>query len=192
MTPSTLPTLFLALSVPATQIVAYGRESLVAMGGQEALVSRDMLRPTAIREHAVATHTLMSREAWLAIFGIQDRFQEALQQIWEYEGLPEGWDGDMGQSASEEASDAAREFLRALPDGVPEPSTMISPDGEIGLYWAEGDYYAEVGFQSGNRSYFFSKGAGRTPVYLDDYEPSEQLIHCELADALQEPVLLAA
>lgn len=137
-------------------------------------------------------HSFNQRPQWMTIMETSERFHDALLRIWEYEGLPERWDGDCGQPAPEEAAAAARAFLAALPDGVPEPSIMISPDGEIWLYWSDKSYYAEAGFQSGGESYFFSKGSGRTPMHLDDYGASEPSIHHELASALSEQFLLAA
>ena len=188
MNSTTLPTLLLVASMPVTQIFARDRLYLADEAGLG--MAGGSVPSTWISQRSTPTANQPKR--WVAVVQRSERFPDAILRIREYEGLPEGWDGDCGRPASEEAAGAARAFLAALPDGMPEPSTMISPDGEVGLYWTQDGYYAEAGFQSGGQSYFFSKGSGRTPMHLDDYAPSEPSIHQELASALLEPLLLAA
>jgi len=47
----------------------------------------------------------------------------------------DNWDGEEARAIDPAALDRAIDFIRALPEGVPQPEFAIEPDGEISLDW---------------------------------------------------------
>ncbi|MCY1365170.1 hypothetical protein D9M69_520050 [compost metagenome] len=58
--------------------------------------------------------------------------------------LPSGWDGEESVPADMAHIEAATRALGVLPAGVPLPKPMLSADGEVGLYWKNRDYLADI------------------------------------------------
>jgi hypothetical protein len=64
-----------------------------------------------------------------------------------YLTLPDEWDGPESRCPEKKAIDNAFHFIDLLPRGIPLPKPMLSPYGEVGLYWDVGDIYADVAFE---------------------------------------------
>lgn len=205
----TLPTLLLALSVPPTQISLSGSEphdtawqtgcweqgsSVDATElGQSGFLQRmgRGTRISSVTQAGTSTYAGSGVNDWFGMLEMKTRWSSTYASVEDYKNLEEGWDGDRGMPASNAAADAARLFLAALPDSIPEPTSMISSDGEIGFYWLDDGRYAEAGFNRDGRSYFFSEGVC-DPVHTDEFAFDDTSVHQELLKIVQRPVLLAA
>ena len=61
--------------------------------------------------------------------------------------LPEHPRGDSSIISSEEDVVTAIRLIRSLPAGIPLPSLMRNDDGEIGMYWDDGDVYLDINIE---------------------------------------------
>ena len=75
----------------------------------------------------------------------------------DYGLLSDGWDGIGSKAPLAEAVATAVGFVERLPSGTPLPKPMLSPSGEVGLYWDIGAIYADVTFAGGGAFSLFSR-----------------------------------
>jgi hypothetical protein len=79
-----------------------------------------------------------------------------------YLDVEEGWDGYRGKIPNRQAVLDAIEFLRLLPDGMPQSEPMLASDGEVGLFWNIDGYYIDIGFYGdGKLSFHFELPDGK-------------------------------
>jgi hypothetical protein len=92
-------------------------------------------------------------------------YHACYQELCEYLGLSEDWDGYGGHSPSQQAIYDALEGLRlAYEKNLPAPRAMVSGSGEVSLYWRDADYYCEMGFAGDGKFYFLAKVDGNKSV----------------------------
>lgn len=74
-----------------------------------------------------------------------------------YLSLTNGWDG-VGSIAPKE-HDVARALalIGSLPSSFPLPTPMVSPNGELGLYWDTGANYADINFEPDGKISLYSR-----------------------------------
>ena len=73
-------------------------------------------------------------------------FNDARLAVRSYSDLTNDWDGSDGMPPTQRAIDESMNLLSQLERlNVVEPETMLSNDGEIGLYWRTGPCYLEIG-----------------------------------------------
>jgi len=99
-----------------------------------------------------------------------------------YLDLPLDWDGDGGRRPSLEAIDDAIQMLNAVPTNTPAPKAMILADGDVALYWDNGETYAEIGFDGSGKYYAYAEGPDLTPVHLDGVPLYEDGSHISFPD----------
>ena len=180
------------LNRPAAETQAGSLSAFKAWYVQEAATTIDFEIGTIIEAISSASgRQSVINGAFLPVIQSAIRFSHAREQFQMFQDMEPGWNGLDGLPATLETIKAADAFLDALPFGLPEPRAMLSPNGEIGLFWSVNGYYAEAGFQ-GKSSYFFSEGQGRIPVGVDNFALSDDLVYDELAGALLETFQLAA
>jgi hypothetical protein len=85
------------------------------------------------------------------------RLRDLNRQITEYAGLEEDWDGYGGVPARPDSVKGATAFLNRMPDDVKMPEPQIASNGEVGLYWNDGQVYADVSFPAAQRISFYAK-----------------------------------
>lgn len=64
-----------------------------------------------------------------------------------YSLLNDEWDGKYSKAPSEIAINAAIQFIDKLPPGISLPKSMLSSNGEVGLYWDIENIYADIAFE---------------------------------------------
>ncbi|MDN5842913.1 MAG: hypothetical protein L0H54_05645 [Alcaligenaceae bacterium] len=70
----------------------------------------------------------------------------------------DGWDGPGTHGPTKEAVGAIRLALDAIPSGIVLPKTMLSPSGDIGLYWDfANEGYADLNADAQGCLSFFSR-----------------------------------
>lgn len=111
-----------------------------------------------------------------------DRYDRVLKKIDEYTSLPDGWDGDDALSPRSDVRFDVERFLGGLGNNIVEPTPMISPDGEVALFWEKDEAYAEIGFDRAGGNYFFIDGSEVVSIHRD----SISLDNREMLDALNE------
>jgi hypothetical protein len=74
-----------------------------------------------------------------------------------YSSLLDGWNGPHTIAPGHVVTDAALQFIDAIPSRLPLPRPMLSSSGEVGLYWDFVAGYAEASFDSFGTAAFFSR-----------------------------------
>ena len=82
-------------------------------------------------------------------------------QIESYSALQEGWDGPDSQPPQMAHIEAARSILRSLLAGTPIPKPMLSSSGELGLYWEEPEWMADIAIESDHEFSLFFRSRDR-------------------------------
>jgi hypothetical protein len=82
-------------------------------------------------------------------------------QIESYSALQVGWDGPDSKPPPPAHIEAARSILRLLPAGAPIPKPMLSSSGELGLYWEEPDWMADIAIEGDREFSLFFRSRDR-------------------------------
>lgn len=99
--------------------------------------------------------------------GAMDRLSSVLLELASYQDLTPGWDGPHSQGPTQASVDAAKNFVSKIPAGLPLPIPMISPTGEVGVYWDEISGYADVSFDRDGVASFFARLNDGTERFSD-------------------------
>lgn len=86
-----------------------------------------------------------------------DLGQALKQQIQIYAQQTDEWDGPGSVAPSPASSSAAMSFIDLVPGGLPLPTPMMTPKGEVGFYWDFQHGYADVSFAWDGLGSFFSR-----------------------------------
>lgn len=78
--------------------------------------------------------------------------QHLIDKIKSYGNLCDGWDGYDSVPPSDSHIMAVIGFVSKIPDDFDSPSSMISPNGMIGLYWSNHQLYADIEFEDDDRN----------------------------------------
>jgi hypothetical protein len=104
-----------------------------------------------------------------------------------YQNLAAGWDGE--ESAAPEAShlSAASALLNALPAGLPLPKTMLSTNGEVGLYWNDDRWLADAVIEDESHFSLFIRSLkqGNHEIFVSSIT-IEQSASCAIEKAFSE------
>ena len=86
---------------------------------------------------------------------MNDQFDRVEEDILRYKELVKGWDGYEGTAPTEGTISSALLFISLIRlEGFPAPTTTLSSNGEVSLYWEAEGRYLEVGFEEeGTLSY---------------------------------------
>lgn len=82
-------------------------------------------------------------------------------QIESYSTLEEGWDGQDSLRPKPTHIETARSILRSLPAGTPIPRPMLSSSGELGLYWEECEWMADIAIEDDHEFSLFFRSRDR-------------------------------
>ena len=82
-------------------------------------------------------------------------------QIESYGSLEEGWDGPDSQPPQQAHIEAARSILRSLPAGTPIPKPMLSSSGDLGLYWEDPEWMADIAIDGDHEFSLFFRSRDR-------------------------------
>lgn len=82
-------------------------------------------------------------------------------QIESYSALQDGWDGPDSVPPQAAHIEAARSILRLLPAGTPIPKPMLSSAGELGLYWEEAEWMADIAIEGEREFSLFFRSRDR-------------------------------
>ena len=103
-----------------------------------------------------------------------------ITELYSYRKLPEDWDGYGAGTVREGSLADACKFLGHLPIHSPIPRAMLASNGEISLYWENGDAYAEVSFPGNKTFHYFFDSIDQTgdgdDVSLSSAKLPEQLL----------------
>ena len=105
--------------------------------------------------------------------------QKIQDKIYSFLLLEDGWDGYYGVAPSQKTVDKSLLLLdKILNEGLKEPQTMLSSQGEIGFYWRNKSkkLYVELGIEDENEfSYYINNNDKYTgaDVSLDRELPNE-------------------
>ncbi len=78
-------------------------------------------------------------------------------QLNSYSKLEAGWDGSDSVGPSPIDVKLAIDFVKSIPAIFPLPKTMLSRDGEIGLYWDDNLVYLDIQFEPDKALSVFSR-----------------------------------
>lgn len=82
--------------------------------------------------------------------------------------------GDPGIESRPEEIITAIKIIRAIPDDLPLPTLMRDDEGQIGMYWDDRDFYADINIEGESQFSFFSKKRStKQEFFLDEVYPSE-------------------
>ena len=119
------------------------------------------------------------------------KFNQARLAVKSFSDLTHDWDGTNGRPPSRRAIDESVNLLSQLERlEVVEPSTMVSNDGEIGLYWRTDRLYLEIGVMGNGNWSAYGVGHNEKPeLMIDDY-PIDKRIPELLVEFLQDTRVL--
>ncbi len=106
-------------------------------------------------------------------FALKDRAISRVEwlrsELMNYQHLPAGWDGEGSLPADPLHIAAASALLEVLPAGLPLPKPMLSPDGELGLYWKDDRLFADAVIEDKNHFSLFIRflEQGNREVFID-------------------------
>jgi hypothetical protein len=84
----------------------------------------------------------------------------------------DGWDGPRSKGPTELATRAALSAIARIPSGMPLPKTMLSPNGDLGLYWDMPVAYADLSFDADGQITFFARNEEGAECFAD-LDPGE-------------------
>lgn len=118
-------------------------------------------------------------------------FNQARLAVKSFSDLTDDWDGANGRPPSQRAIDESSILLSQLEQlEVIEPKTMLSNDGEIGLYWRTDRCYLEIGVMGSGNWGAYGIAHGREPELMIDDHPIDKKIPDLFVEFLQEAKLL--
>lgn len=117
-------------------------------------------------------------------------FNQARLAVKSYSDLTADWDGANGIPPSQRAVDDSIDFLSQLERlSVIEPKTMLSNDGEIGLYWRTDRCYLEIGMVGNGNWDAYGIHHNKTPELMIGDHPIDNIPEF-FVEFLQEARLL--
>ena len=132
----------------------------MAVGSRPATQERGWVRngvpiSAALQRELTKGHILDPGQAWRETDGafiqapnmVISRLDWIDAQIESYSVLQCGWDGPDSEPPKAAHIEAARAILRSLQAGTPIPKPMLSSAGELGLYWEETEWMADIAIE---------------------------------------------
>jgi hypothetical protein len=96
----------------------------------------------------------------IAIPAIRDQRSSLIDTLLGYASLDAAWDGSYDDKIpSTEAVFQASTYIEKLPHFLPLPEASVASDGEIILFWKDGDFYLDVGFRGNENIVYFGQTA---------------------------------
>lgn len=169
---STVPVLLFAIAAPVTQA-----KELMQLFEPVQVPHAGSSATGAFQRHDAAPSEIVS--PYSARITVVKAVRPVLQEIAVYRDMSIGWDGEAGRPALSWSADAATALIETLPPEIPDPVPMIAASGEVGIYWMDGEAYAEIGFEPEGTCFMFAEAPGVAPIHLDDRD-------------LRDPALMAA
>lgn len=77
-------------------------------------------------------------------YAIINKYESILNTINSYKALEAGWDGESSIPPAETTVEYAKLLIDHLPPGVPYPSPMLNPTGEVGFFWNNENGYIDI------------------------------------------------
>jgi len=111
-----------------------------------------------------------------------------------YKSFVDGWDGDGSLAPSASDIHDAIAFVEMLAPYLPLPGAMLSPEGQIGLYWNTPIAYVDINFDSNGTISIYTRGRGAQPSaeqYVDNLNPRDVATLLPILDVLK-PMKIAA
>jgi hypothetical protein len=108
-------------------------------------------------------------------------------QLEAYSSLEVGWDGPDSQPPQAAHIAAARAILWTLPAGTPIPKPMLSSGGELGLYWEEPEWMADIAIEGENEFSLFFRSRDRKVEVLKSGLP----VGSESSALIKDTLILA-
>jgi hypothetical protein len=76
--------------------------------------------------------------------------------------LKQNWDGEGAQASNGASIREAVSFVRLLGDNLRLPEAMLHPSGRAGLFWHDGEVYADLEFTGDQLiTYYVERDGGR-------------------------------
>lgn len=90
-------------------------------------------------------------------------------ELFSYQDLAAGWDGEGSVPVNPAHVAAASSLLEIIPAGIPLPKPMLSPDGELGLYWKDDRWFADAVIEDSAHFSLFVRSLkeGNREVFID-------------------------
>lgn len=119
-------------------------------------------------------------------------FNRARLEVQSYSDLTNDWDGSHGIPPSERAIDESMNLLSQLERlKVAESETMLSNDGEIGLYWRTGRCYLEIGVMGDGNWGAYGTHRDERPELMTDDHPIDDTFPEDFVEFVREAGLLS-
>lgn len=95
-------------------------------------------------------------------------------ELLSYKSFSDGWDGEGSVAPSLTDIEAAIAFVEMAVDYLPTPGAMLSPQGQVGLYWNTPSAYIDINFDSNGTISIYSRNRRETPNaenFVDNLDP---------------------
>jgi hypothetical protein len=137
---------------------------------------------------AESSSTVVTEASYISGYGaVNNKLQLLKNELQAYESLESGWDGNNSSAPQRSHIAAACQLLDRLPAGVPLPKPMLSHDGEVGLYWVEDKFFADVVIENSTSFSLFVRQ--REPAYKEYF--ADSLIIKNTSTAIRQGLLLS-
>ena len=93
-----------------------------------------------------------------------------IAELYRYASLEDGWDNGDGIKPSSAQVSVAQNLIIEMVDSL-KPSPMLNSDGNIGLYWNNANFYAEIEFQNDEQVSIYRRG--KAAPFGEEYRENE-------------------
>lgn len=122
---------------------------------------------TITTNYGLATASLISPQSIRSI--PPDCISLIKNELDTYRFLENGWDGEDSLKPTEQSITRAKTIIDNFPSGLPIPTPMLSRKGEVGFYWNNENFYADLQLESDKKiSYYARKKSGDFPEIFHD------------------------
>jgi len=115
-------------------------------------------------------------------------------ELLSYKSFSDGWDGEGSLAPSHRDIDVAIAFTAMARDYLPLPTAMISPEGQIGLYWDTPLAYIDINFDVNGTLSIYSRRrdiSKDNESYMANQDPSDVQTLLPIMEVLN-PMQMAA
>ena len=147
---------------PATALT-YQANSLAQTLYRYTPSSHQTQRRSMRTEGTSSTEVFLSDEFESPVFERETSNAEvAVGELRRWATLAENWDGEGASTPDKASLKSASNFVRLLTLAAMDVAPMLNANGRAGLYWNQGDFYADLEFLGDDRiAYFIEKSSDK-------------------------------
>lgn len=124
-------------------------------------------------EGGIASGTVIGTQSYIEE-STDTYFDSVYTEIEKYRALTPGWDGVGSVPPGSEHIERVISFINTIPTSLPLPKAMLSPEGNIGLYWSSDSSYADITFEDNSKIFLYTRDRMQNPAIEGFFEDVEE------------------